>query len=88
MRDGNQYIKTERITPVLVGASRVEGLVRPWNPYSFFNGIHLTTEFETARFRDADADFIAAAPTDIAALITEVKLLRVALLQVGKVVGP
>lgn len=76
MRDGNQYIQTGKLTPTLVGASRVDGVARPWNPYSFFGGIKLHAEFETARFKDADADFIAAARATVTAMCDEIDLLR------------
>ena len=82
MRQGNQYIETDYLpTAKVVGASVVTGLKRPWNPHAYISfGMRATTH-EEARFTDADADFIAHAPTDIAALIAEVKRLREALRQ-------
>ena len=82
MRQGNQYIETDYLpTAKVVGASVVTGLKRPWNPHAYISfGMRATTH-EEARFTDADADFIAHAPTDIAALIAEVRRLREALKQ-------
>lgn len=90
MRDGNQYVGVELdgrkgknvIHPAgrgtLVGASHVEGLVRPWNPWWVGDSTSPETQ-ETVRLKDADADFVAAAPRDIAALIEEVERLRISL---------
>ena len=66
MRQGNQYIETDYLpTAKVVGASVVTGLKRPWNPHAYISfGMRATTH-EEARFTDADADFIAHAPTDI-----------------------
>lgn len=73
MRDGNQYINVEMdprkgkntIFPAgrgqLVGASRIAGLPRPWNPWWVGDSCSPETQ-ETTRLRDEDADFIAAAP--------------------------
>ena len=66
MRDGNQYVETSYLpTAKCVAASYVDGLVRPWNPHAYVRFGVRPQEFETARFLDADADFIAAARTDI-----------------------
>ncbi len=63
-RDGNQYIGD-----LLVGASRIQALARPWNP----RGVR-PDDPETARFRDADADFIAAVcPEKTLALLAYVR---------------
>jgi hypothetical protein len=73
LRDGNQYIQTSYLpTAKCVGASRVEGLVRPWNPHGLLAFGFKPSEYETARFLDADADFVAHAREDIPALIAEV----------------
>jgi hypothetical protein len=69
MCDGNQYIEAWRLTPKLVGASRVDGLVRPWNPYALVAFGFKPEEYETARFLDADAALIAHAPADLQALL-------------------
>lgn len=81
MRDGNQRINTKYLpTAKLVGASRVDGLVRPWNPYALLASGFKPEEYETARFLDEDADFIARAREDIPALIAEVRRLQSELL--------
>lgn len=77
MRDGNQYVKTDYMpTAHCVGASTVEGLVRPWNPHRYVSFGFRPQEFETARFLDEDADFIAAARSDLPLLLAEVRRLR------------
>lgn len=74
MRDGNQYIDTRYMpTCKLVGASIVEGLVRPWNPHAMLSFGLKASEHEVVRFKDADADYIAAcSPDAIAKLACEV----------------
>jgi hypothetical protein len=70
MRDGNQYVETRYMpTAKCVGASRVDGLVRPWNPHAYVAFGFKPDEFETSRFVDADADFIADAPKLIRQLL-------------------
>lgn len=65
-KDGNQAVNIQNQSPFKgehCGASIVEGLPRAWNPH--FVGINvfsLPKEFNVSRFRDEDADFIAAAP--------------------------
>lgn len=70
MRDGNQYIKTRYLpTAKVVAASRIDGLVRPWNPHAYVAFGFKPEEFETSRFLNADADFIAEAPADVTYLL-------------------
>ena len=70
LRDGNQYVNTFYLpTAKVVGASRVDGLVRPWNPHALVAFGFKPAEYETSRFIDEDADFIAAAPEDVAYLL-------------------
>lgn len=74
MRDGNQYINTRYMpTARLVGASRVDGVVRPWNPHALLARGFTPDEYETARFLDADADFIAHARDDIPYLLAALR---------------
>lgn len=75
LRDGNQYVETSYM-PCARGvarrASRVAPLVRPWNPHAYLAFGFKPKEFETARFLDADADYIAAAnPQTLLALLDE-----------------
>ena len=76
LRDGNQYI-TKGYIPAArcVGASRIEGLTRPWNPHAAI-AFGLNAEaHEVVRFLDADAAFIAAcSPDKILALIKMVRV--------------
>lgn len=61
MRDGNQYIRTGYMpTSQLVGASRIDGPVRPWNPHAYLAHGFKPAEFETVRFTDEVADLVAA----------------------------
>jgi hypothetical protein len=70
MRDGNQYTNTRFLpTAKLVGASRLEGVTRPWNPNKYVTFGFTPEEFETPRFLDADADLIAAARNAMPALL-------------------
>ena len=57
MREGNQYVDHHRFG---VGASRVDGLVRPWNARFVIPACEME---EVSRFKNADADFIAEART-------------------------
>jgi hypothetical protein len=69
-RDGNQYIETRYMpTAKCVGASRLDGVVRPWNPHSYVAFGLKAEEHETARFLDADADCIAAIHSAFPALL-------------------
>ena len=43
-----------------VGASRISGPVRPWNPHALLAFGFKPKEYETVRFIDADADLVAA----------------------------
>lgn len=80
LEQGNQFVNTNYLpTAKVVAASRIEGLVRPWNPYRYIAFGFTPEEFETARFLDADATFIAAARADVPNLLAEVARLRVAL---------
>ena len=75
MRDGNQYVNTRYLpTAQVVGASRVDGIVRPWNPHALIAFGFKPQEYETARFHDADADFIAHARTDLPRLVQMLRL--------------
>lgn len=77
MRDGNQYVNATYLpTAKLVGASRIEGPRRPWNPHAYIAYGFKPTEFETVRFVDEDADLIAAAVNALPALLDEVERLR------------
>jgi hypothetical protein len=70
MREVNQYIDEQR---KLVGASRIDGIERPWNAR------HVVPDQgrdHVCRFIDADADFIAAIRNAAKPLIEEVKRLR------------
>lgn len=77
-RDGNQATNISSQFPFKgehCGASTVNGLPRAWNPH--FCGIDvfsLPSEFNVSRFRDADADFIAAAPGLVRKLIAALKV--------------
>lgn len=66
MRSGNQYLGATKYLPTAkcVGTSRVEGLERPWNPYAMIGFMKLDNA-EESRFKDADADFISNARTDL-----------------------
>ena len=62
LRDGNQYVETRYLpTARCVGASRINEVVRPWNPHAYVQFGFTPAEFETSRFLDIDADLIAAA---------------------------
>jgi hypothetical protein len=78
LRDGNQYVNTSYIpTANLVGASRIEGLVRPWNPHAYVAFGFKPAEFETVRFVDEDADYIAAlSPSIVLTLLSELEQWR------------
>ena len=84
MREGNQFIKTKYMPAAeCVGASRVDGIVRPWNPHALLAFGFPPDEYEKARFLDADADFIAAARTDVPALCNRVEELESALREIA-----
>jgi hypothetical protein len=77
MRDGNQYTNTRFLpTAKLVGASRLDGVTRPWNPNKYVTFGFKPEEFETARFLDADADLIAAMRSVLLPLLDENARLR------------
>lgn len=72
MRDGNQYLDGLHSADgkSLVGASRVDGLDRPWNR----GGAKLFIDMEhVSRFRDADADFIAFCFNNRTAILAALK---------------
>lgn len=75
MRDGNQYLETRYIpTCKLVGASRIDGLKRPWNPHAAIAFGLKAEDHEIVRFTDEDADYIAAcSPETILALCNAVR---------------
>lgn len=58
LRDGNQYVRCRHGTQELVGASRLEGVERPWNPYGTTST--LANDPDVVRFKDEDADLVAA----------------------------
>ena len=72
MRDGNQYLGTSYMpTAKLVGASRVIGPKRPWNPHSAIAfGIRAEAQ-ETVRFTDEDADFVCGAVNWVRAMLAQ-----------------
>ena len=77
MADGNQYINTRYFpTAKCVGCARVDGLVRPWNPHALVAFGFDPKEYETARFLEPDATFIAHARSDIPALLAEIAALK------------
>lgn len=87
LRDGNQFIETDYIpTAKVVGASRIEGPRRPWNPHALLAFGFKPEEYETVRLVDADADLVAAmrnappllltAASESASLRAEVERLR------------
>lgn len=64
MREGNQFLNCKYLpTAKCVGASRVDGLPRPWNPHAVISFMKLDAA-EVSRFKDEDADFIAHAGGD------------------------
>ncbi len=76
MRDGNQYVNTSYLpTAKVVGASRLDGLTRPWNPHALMRFGFRPEEYETARFLDGDADYIAAIFNRTPALLRVLKAL-------------
>lgn len=74
LRDGNQYVKTMHLEAELVGASRIEGVLRPWNPHAYVAFGMKAEQHEIVRFKDADADMIAALRNNASALITLARL--------------
>ena len=62
-------------TAKCVGASRLDGVLRPWNPHALIAFGFKPTEYETARFRDEDADLIAALRNAAPRLIAELRKL-------------
>jgi hypothetical protein len=60
-------------TAQLVGASRLSKLRRPWNPHAYIAFGFKPEEFETPRFTDADADYIAAAYNSVPLLIQTIR---------------
>ena len=76
MRRGNQFIEAKYLpTARVVAASEIPELVRPWNPHACISFMKLDAA-ETARFIDADADFIAAARTGYPEALRDLKLAR------------
>lgn len=60
MRDGNQYVDTRYVpTAKLVGASRIDGVLRPWNPHAAISLGMTSKQHEEVRFADDDADLVA-----------------------------
>lgn len=65
-------------------AAAKAGDTMPWSPYRSLNGWHIMVNSapdpmrpEQSPYSEADARFIAHAPTDIAALLAEVERLRI-----------
>lgn len=77
MRQGNQYYGVKSfpiMEPKLCGASVVEGLVRPWNPYAALEFGVKAEQHEEVRLKDADADLVAALdPDTVLSLIAEAR---------------
>jgi hypothetical protein len=81
MRDGNQYLQGASISPRCVGTSRIEGLVRPWNPHAVIAFMKLDAA-EECRFTDEDADFIESVqPAATLRTLTTLAQTREAILQ-------
>jgi len=77
MREGNQYVEARYLPCIkLVGASRIDGIQRPWNPYAYVQFGMKAETHEVARFIDEDADFIANARQDIPDLLAEIDRLN------------
>ncbi len=77
MRDGNQYLDTKYMpTAKVVGASRLDGPKRPWNPHRLIAFGFTPDEYETARFTDADADLIASAVNALPELLDKLEGLK------------
>ena len=73
MREGNQYVDCKKITPTPVGASRVHGVQRPWNPYAAAQ-FGLTPEHhEAVRFKDDDADLVVTLCNHLPAILSALK---------------
>jgi len=84
-RDGNQFIETGYPPAAkLVAASRVLGPVRPWNPSALITFGFKPEEYETVRFLDADADFVAASRTDVPHLVDDLRAARAALRDIAE----
>jgi hypothetical protein len=61
MREGNQFVDTSYLpTAKCVGASRIDGPKRPWNPHALITFGFKPEEYEKVRMTDADADFVCA----------------------------
>ena len=72
MRDGNQFLNTSYMpTATVVGASRIDGPKRPWNPHALIAFGFTPKEYETVRLKDADADFICALVNWVRSVIEE-----------------
>ena len=70
MADGTQYLETTYLpTAKPVVCARIEELPRPWNPHAYVAFGFKPKEFETSRFVEADADWIAAAHNHFEALL-------------------
>lgn len=77
MRDGNQYLNTKYMpTAKVVGASRLDGPKRPWNPHRLIAFGFTPEEYETARFTDADADLIATTINALPVLLDAIERLK------------
>lgn len=75
--DGNQYKDTIYMsTAKLVAAYKIPEIVRPWNPHAYLSFGFTPKEFETARFIEEDAEFIAHARQDVPALIAEIRRIK------------
>lgn len=74
LRDGNQYIKTRYMpTAECVGASRMEGLPRPWNPHRYVSFGFRAEEHEMPRFLDNDGDLIQALRNNLPEIVAALR---------------
>jgi hypothetical protein len=82
MRDGNQYIGARMRGDNYehcFGASRIDGIKRPWNPFRMIAFGWRPEEMEDVVLKDDDADFVAAARTDVPYLLSVVAKQRKAM---------
>lgn len=87
LADGNQYLDTKYMpTAKCVASARVLGIQRPWNPHALLSFGFTPGEYETARFAEHDAAFIASAREDVPWLVSEVERLRSGLMLVASIV--
>jgi hypothetical protein len=74
LADGNQYVNAAYLpTAECVPCARIEEILRPWNPHALIAFGFKPQEYETARFLERDADFIAASREDVPWLLTQLE---------------